>query len=365
MNPAEEIEKIYKNYEAYKAHLNNEATTKNALIEPFLRNVLGYDASDPTEVITEYDADMNKPKGEKVDYCIKKEDKPIILVECKSCREGLDEHRGQLRSYFNAVPTAKVGILTNGLEYKFYADLDEDNIMDKKSFLRFHIKKVEQHTLEKLKRFHKIEFNLQKVIDRARELRSIQITKDVLSQNLKNPEDDFLKFFIKKVHKGKVTTKVCDELKKLIVKAFSEYFTEYMNERLKAAISNQNEEDSKEKNIEDVKEEDKNVITDEERSAFRIVQAILLEEITPQDILFDKKKSLVIKYKQKKKTLCMFQMHKETKTIEFPHIPGLEAGISNPPHKEYLKHKIHELNDIYSYRQILLQRIAYLKKSNS
>jgi len=71
----------------------------------------------------EYVADVGIKKGEKVDYAILLDKKPIILIEAKSVNEELVRHSSQLFRYFSAT-TAKFGILTNGLKYWFYTDLD-------------------------------------------------------------------------------------------------------------------------------------------------------------------------------------------------------------------------------------------------
>jgi len=68
---------------------------------PFI-NVLGYDVFDPTEVVPEFTADIGTKKGEKVDYAIMKDGKPIILFECKWSGADLNkEHASQLHRYFS------------------------------------------------------------------------------------------------------------------------------------------------------------------------------------------------------------------------------------------------------------------------
>lgn len=63
-------------------HIQTEEATKNAFVLPFI-NALGYNVFDPTEVVPEFTADVGIKKGEKVDYSIMKDGKPIILFECK------------------------------------------------------------------------------------------------------------------------------------------------------------------------------------------------------------------------------------------------------------------------------------------
>lgn len=93
---------------------------------PFI-SALGYDVFNPTEVIPEFTADIGIKKGEKVDYAVKKDDQVILLFECKWCGADLSkDHASQLHRYFS-VTEARFSILTNGIEYRFYSDIDEPN----------------------------------------------------------------------------------------------------------------------------------------------------------------------------------------------------------------------------------------------
>ena len=83
--------------------LQTEEATKNALVMPFI-TALGYNVFDPLEVVPEFTADWGTKKGEKVDYSILKDGKPIILFECKGCERRLRSGPGVaalslLRSY--------------------------------------------------------------------------------------------------------------------------------------------------------------------------------------------------------------------------------------------------------------------------
>ena len=112
----------------------NEEATKMALVAPFLR-ALGYDIFNPAEVMPEFSADLPLIKaGERVDYAILDNNQPKILVEVKAYKTNLHEaERGQLQRYFHATK-ARIGILTNGHVFQFFADLDEANKMDEKPF---------------------------------------------------------------------------------------------------------------------------------------------------------------------------------------------------------------------------------------
>ena len=110
----------------------NEQATKQALIVPLLQ-VLGYDVFDPREVRPEYVADFAvKKQGqfEKVDYAIFLNDTPVMFIECKPAGGELADHDGQLSRYFNATPSVKVAVITDGVRFRAFTDLRTPNIMD-------------------------------------------------------------------------------------------------------------------------------------------------------------------------------------------------------------------------------------------
>lgn len=113
--------------------LLTEEAAKNALVMPFLR-ALGYDVFNPGEVVPEFTCDIATKKGEKVDYAICQGGKVSMLVECKPANAELSiKNAGQLFRYFS-VTEARVALLTNGVVYRFFSDLDAPNKMDERPF---------------------------------------------------------------------------------------------------------------------------------------------------------------------------------------------------------------------------------------
>jgi hypothetical protein len=79
-----------------KDMIQTEEATKNAMVMPLIQ-ILGYNVFDPLEVTPELVSDVGTKKGEKVDYAILKDGKPIILFECKKSGGDLSiNHAGQL-----------------------------------------------------------------------------------------------------------------------------------------------------------------------------------------------------------------------------------------------------------------------------
>lgn len=142
--------------------MQTEEATKTALVMPFLQ-LLGYDVFDPIEVMPEFNCDIGTKKGEKIDYAIFKDEKPIILIECKHWQQDLNLHDNQLLRYFH-VSNAKFGVLTNGIVYRFYTDLENPNKMDEKPFLEVNLSDYRGIQIEELKKFHKTYFDLDNII---------------------------------------------------------------------------------------------------------------------------------------------------------------------------------------------------------
>ena len=139
-----------------KDHLKTEEATKNALVMPFIK-ALGYDVFNPQEVIPEFTADVGTKKGEKVDYAIMQDREITMLIECKKAKTDLSlADISQLYRYFT-VTKARIAVLTNGVQYRFYTDLDAPNRMDSRPFLElddqdiaipFHGDVIEESRLE-------------------------------------------------------------------------------------------------------------------------------------------------------------------------------------------------------------------------
>ena len=130
------------------ADLRTEEATKNALVMPFIA-ALGYDVFNPREVVPEFHADVGIKRGEKVDYAIKHDDAIIALVECKTAGVNLSEaNMSQLLRYFHATG-ARIAVLTNGVRYRFYSDLEAENKMDTRPFLELDLTNLrDEHVRE-------------------------------------------------------------------------------------------------------------------------------------------------------------------------------------------------------------------------
>lgn len=221
-----------------KEHLKTEEATKTSLIMPFLQS-LGYDVFDPTEVVPEFTADVGTKKGEKVDYAVMKGGQPIMLIECKAANMALTaEHTSQLYRYYSVTP-ARIGILTNGLLYQFFADLDEPNKMDAKPFLEFDMLDLNPATVEAIKSFGRTLFDPEKIVTTAAEMRYTREIKRTFEEQLKEPDTELVKFFGARVFPGRMTQGNIDYLRRLIKSALNQVITDRIHARLRSALADE------------------------------------------------------------------------------------------------------------------------------
>lgn len=328
---ADRVEKLLPN-------ILTEEATKNALIMPFIQ-MLGYDVFNPLEVNPEYVADIGIKKGEKVDYAIMKDGQPIILIECKHHLQNLDVHNSQLFRYFHT-SKARFGILTNGITYRFYTDLQEPNKMDEKPFLEFCIREQKEQHIEELKKFHKSYFNIEQILSTASELKYAGEMKSLLSEELHNPSPEFVRYFGKQVYKGMITEKVLNQFTQILKKASSQLITDMINERLKAALQKEEEQQKVEEVLNSAPVLNPTRVvetTEEEKEAFFIIKSILRnnvagDRITYRDaqtycaILLDdnnRKPIARLYFNSTKKVLAVFDNEKKEVKYELKNLDGI------------------------------------------
>ncbi|RYG37855.1 restriction endonuclease [bacterium] len=231
----DEIRAIAAKIEKSRSLVSTEEATKNAFVMPFIA-ALGYDVFDPSEVTPELVADVGVKKGEKIDYAILKEGKPIMLFECKHHGANLaQEHASQLYRYFS-VTECRVAVLTNGIEYRMFTDLDAPNKMDAKPFLIFSILDFPEALIPEVKKFAKEAFNIDSLLSTANELKYTREIKALLSQQLVTPSEDFVRFCANGIGVPRMTQAVRDQFTLLTRKALSEFLSDSMGATLKSAL---------------------------------------------------------------------------------------------------------------------------------
>ena len=234
MDFIDQLKQFSKRVDTLKDSIQTEEATKTAIIMPFF-SMLGYDVFNPQEFVPEYTADVGIKKGEKVDYAIMKDDTPVILIECKSISENLERHDSQLFRYFGTTD-AKFAILTNGLIYRFFTDLDNPNKMDSDPFLSINILDIRENQVRELKKFCKSEFDIDSIFSTASELKYVHEFKNQFAEQVENPSDELTRLFLQGCYTGQKTQAVIEKFRPLLKKALNDYISETMNDKIKNAL---------------------------------------------------------------------------------------------------------------------------------
>ncbi|HAT4364121.1 TPA: DNA polymerase III subunit epsilon [Clostridium perfringens] len=216
----DDIQKLSVQVKERKEYITNEEMTKQALIIPFIQ-ILGFDVFNPIEIRPEYSDDFGIKKGEKVDYALFKENEPIIFIEAKSVNENLNNHDAQLARYFNSTKEVKLAILTNGVEYKFFTDLNANNVMDDTPFLNINLLEIKESDIESLNKLRKENFDKDSLITYAEELVYTSTLNESLRRLFSNPSDDFVRFIVKDFSEIRITSNVIERFRPLVKKAIS------------------------------------------------------------------------------------------------------------------------------------------------
>jgi hypothetical protein len=197
--PKQAVSQLKKSIDNFKLNeaielCSNEAQTRKFLIEPFFL-MLNYVSND---LIPEYNADFGDRISQKIDYAILLNKKDTILVEAKKHNSKLtDKEAGQLNGYFSNTKNSKIAILTNGIEYKFYSDVVEPNIIDSKPFFTFNISSYTESDLEELIKFDKRFIKVIDIVKNAQEIVFVESFENAFFKELVAPSKDLMKIIHK------------------------------------------------------------------------------------------------------------------------------------------------------------------------
>lgn len=312
INIKDELKKLAERFELQKNSVLTEAQTKQSFIMPFITNVLGFDTTDINQVELELVADAGSKKDEKVDIALKKDGKLLVIIEAKHHKErNLDLHINQLIRYF-AFTKAKFGILTNGYTYRIYTDTEAPNIMDNQPFLEFDIDNTSKEQIIELENFKFEKINIEAIFDRAERLRTENIVKKSIKEELKNPSKEFISLFVKKINEGKrLTEKIQNQygdiIKESAAKIIQEEAKSYLDKMQNKVLS----ENDSSSNLEPEIKVSNTETTPEEMELYYIIKAIAGQVVNPNEIISkDTKDYFAVMYQNQRQTFLRFYQSK-------------------------------------------------------
>lgn len=335
-----------------------EEATKTAFVLPFLQ-ALGYDVFNPIEVIPELTADHGVKKGEKVDYAIKQGDNITIIIECKPIGSELTaKHAGQLFRYFS-VTDARFGVLTDGVKYLFFSDLEKENKMDDRPFFEFDMLEFGEDQIEQLKKFSKALFDVESIVATASDLKYHKALLAEFETEYANPSDDLVRLLASRVYEGRMTVQVKERFLELVGRSFIDFVRTKINDCIKSALAGDATPPAQPKNQKNAKlspdttdakpnaADDGVVTTVEEIESHMIIRAISAEVVEPTKITMRDAKSYcaILFDDNNRKPLVRLYYMKTKMSI------GIFSG------KDETRHDIEKMTDLYKYRNDILEAV--------
>ena len=311
------------NFKMFQNMPLNEAQTRHDIIEPLLE-IFGY--SRPDAMITELSAAWGKSSN-RADIGLfvdnKKETlKPEIIVECKKFDKKLSDKEGsQLNNYIVNTPSAKIGILTNGLEWRVYTidNNSKDSVLQAKPYIEFSLADLTDQVIEKCTMINRqlMINNVKGFLDNASDFYFKEIFKDALFAELNDPSDDLLRSVFRRMGNIRNTSNMKDKMKAEIN---SNTLTELVDRMV----------------IEESKKSGNFIVTTaEELKIYHAIKTILIQkkEIDANRISYrDLKNSfIIIVDENQQKMICRLMINHKQKSIEINGklhtIEGIESVV--------------------------------------
>jgi predicted type IV restriction endonuclease len=314
--------------------------------------------------VPEFTADVGTKKGEKVDYAIIRNGKPTILIECKKAGEPLGvEHASQLYRYFSVVE-ARIAILTDGIIYQLYSDIEQPNIMDAKPFLTFDLRELREEIVAELHRLSREEFDLDQMLTAASELKYTGEIHRILSAQLQEPDEEFVRYFAGQVYSGRLTSAVREQFRPIVKKALSQFISERVSSRLRFALDEERQsmrpprEDHEpaSTNPQNDDQDDGIVTTPDEWEGYYLVKTILREDIDAGRIAIRDTLSYcgILLDDNNRKPICRLHFNRAQKYL----------GLFDQQKKEE-RIAIETVDDIYKYAQRLKETIRLYEQAGA
>lgn len=297
----------------------NEAQTRFTLVEPILE-ILGYSRSD--DMVTEVSAGFGK-KNDRADIGLFVNNKlssmkPEIVVECKVFGKKLTDKEGsQLNNYFINTPSAKIAILTNGMEWKIYAidNNSKETSLNPNPFMDFNLSELNDETIENLTHLKRdiLRISLKELIDDAQEFFFMTRFEDAFFEILFNPTDELIKTIFNKMGGQRITDSAKNKIQNLINSGNLRLITDRLS-------------------IEESKKDGNSIITTaEELKFYHAIKTLLIQrkEISSERISYrDQKNSfLILVDDNQKKMICRLIFTHNKKKIEINGKPFELEGL--------------------------------------
>lgn len=244
-----------------------------------------------------------------------------------------------------------MALLTNGVDYQFFSDVERPNIMDERPFFTFSMDAIKPADVKTLEKFAKTSFDIDKIVQEAGNLKIQSLLRKELEKEFAEPSEGFVDLMARRVHDGRITAAVRDSFGNMLVNTISSVVRDLVNERLSTALNAASPGPVEELPDTDDANEDGVVTTPEEISGFHIVQAIASKFVDPKRIVIRDAKSYCAILLDDNNRKTSARLHFNGLTTKYL---GTFAG------KEETRQLISELTAIYQHAPEIEARLREL-----
>jgi hypothetical protein len=222
MKLTEKVSALQSSAQSQLPALNTLRKTENALLLPFF-DALGYDPFDVREVEPEFDVGLEEQGMGTVDYALKREGVPLVFVQCEEAKTDLGTYDNRfLFQHFDDLE-ANIAVFTNGLSYRFYANLEAEIHTYDRPFLEFDLLDHNPAEIESLKRLTKTAFDTKELLAAAYDLKSGRLLRDYLVQQQESPDEHLVRFMAAQVYEGEVSGEEVDRFRSVVQRVLNEF----------------------------------------------------------------------------------------------------------------------------------------------
>jgi hypothetical protein len=282
-----------------------------------------------------------------------------MLFECKKSGGDLNiNHASQLFRYFH-VTEARFGVLTNGIVYRFFTDLEKQNRMDDKPFFEFNILDFREQDVDELRKFAKTAFDVETILTTANHLKYTRSIQNTLSEWMINPPEEFVRLASAEFLVGKhFKNSVKDLFTQVTKQAFQQLVSDKINERLKGAMTpDPGLPSTTQATVEAPPESGEGIEpSDIELEAFQIIRAILRPVVKPAQVFIRSAASYcaILFDDNNRKPICRLRFNNENRLV---------IGLFNE-NKEEERVPIANLEQIFDFNDRLKACVGTYIKSD-
>lgn len=224
--------------------------------------------------------------------------------------------------------------------------------MDSRPFLEIDLLDVHEPLVHELKKLTKASFNLEERLSAASELKYTREIRLIMEEQLREPSEEFVRFFASQVYAGRMTQTVLEQFTATTRRALHQFITDQISRRLQSALGEEEarasavdlatgDETADGASTSPGQDRDSRIeTTEEEIEGFHMVKAMLRESVDPKRIVARDTLSYfgILLDDNNRKPICRLHFNRSQKYL----------GLFDQERNEQ-RIPINDLNDLYQY----------------